>query len=87
MNNLLLSTAVKADLARQSFVGRLKERDNEENGDIVQTILIVALFVLIVVFVGNLLYNAIAGQAEDVAACITDGGKGSDCSDYGSGGR
>lgn len=86
MNNLLLSAAVKVDNSRRAFIDSLKERDNEENGDIVQTILIVALFVLIVVFVGNLLYNAISGQAEDVADCITDGGRGTACSEYGSGG-
>lgn len=41
-----------------------------EQGDIVQTILIIVIFVVIVVAVGAMLWNAIQGQANRVSNCI-----------------
>lgn len=81
-NNLLLRASVNADLARQRFVERLRDRDKEEHGDIVQTILIVALFVAIVVVVGKILYDAINDQAQNVGNCIQGGGRQAACTDY-----
>lgn len=48
--------------------GKVAKR--EERGDIVQTILIIAIFVVIVVVVGNLLYTSISGASKKTANCI-----------------
>lgn len=48
--------------------GKLAKR--EERGDIVQTILIIAIFVVIVVVVGNLLYKSINSAATKTSGCI-----------------
>lgn len=82
MKNLFLASTVKADLARQRIIERARNQDNEENGDIVQTILIIALFVVIVVVVGGILYNAINTQAKSVGACIEGGGRKANCTNY-----
>ncbi len=61
----------------QNFVSRMKnvaslQKNNEENGDIVQTIIIIGIFVVICVVVGIMLTNAISSQASTVSACISD---------------
>lgn len=43
---------------------------NEEGADIVQTILIIAMFVVVCIIVGTLVMNAITDQATDAADCI-----------------
>lgn len=52
-----------------SRIGMLKGR-NEEGADIVQTILIIAMFVVVCIIVGTLVMNAIKGQADNVSKCI-----------------
>lgn len=52
-----------------------------ESGDIVQTIIIIAMFVIICVTVGFILMNSINGQAEKVGDCITNIQSGN-CTDY-----
>lgn len=80
MNDLLLKGWVKADIARKSFFDNLSER--RESGDIVQTIIIIAMFVLIVVVVGNILYEAINGQAVKVGECIENPNNAGNCRDF-----
>lgn len=81
MENMLLKAAVKAENVKNSVVDRVRNADTEENGDIVQTILIIALFVLIVVVVGTMLNEAISGQAKKVSDCISDSNSGA-CTDF-----
>lgn len=45
---------------------------SNESGDIVQTILIIALFVVAVLVVGNIIFKAIAAKAEQTGKCISD---------------
>lgn len=74
MKDLLLKASVNADLARQRVIARATQR--EENGDIVQTIIIIAMFVLICMVVGGILFNAIQSQANTVGECIQDANSG-----------
>lgn len=43
---------------------------NEDGADIVQTILITVLFVVMVLIVGSIIYNAVRGQADRVGDCL-----------------
>jgi Kef-type K+ transport system membrane component KefB len=52
------------------FKNNLDTVRNEESGDIVQTILIIAVFVVIVVVVGKLLFDAINKRASSTSDCI-----------------
>lgn len=56
--------------ALMKFKNNLAATREDESGDIVQTVLIIAVFVVIVVIVGNILYDAIKKKADDVNTCI-----------------
>lgn len=60
--------------AWNKFRNNLDATREDESGDIVQTILIIAVFVAIVIIVGNLLYKAISDKGENVSKCITGTG-------------
>ena len=79
MKDLLLKASVNADLARQRVIARATQR--EENGDIVQTIIIIAMFVLICMVVGGILFNAIQNQANTVSECIQNANAG-ECNNF-----
>ena len=66
-----------------SRLGTFKGR-NEEGADIVQTILIIAMFVVVCIIVGTLVMNAIESQAEGVADCISNSHdiKNNGCTNY-----
>lgn len=84
MSELILNASVKAGMLKDRIItGAIdRARNVKENGDIVQTIIIIALFVLICVVVGGILYTAIQGQANNVGKCISGGGKGTGCTNY-----
>lgn len=79
MNDLLLKGAIALDSARNKVTDLYASRN--ERGDIVQTIIIIAMFVLICVVVGTILYDAIFSQAETVGDCITNVNSGA-CTDF-----
>jgi hypothetical protein len=79
MNDLILKGAVKMDMARMRVMDRATNRN--ENGDIVQTIIIIAMFVLICMVVGGILMTAINGQADKVGECISNSNSGK-CTDF-----
>lgn len=60
--------------ALNKFKNNLNTVRNEESGDIVQTILIIAVFVVIVVVVGKLLFTAISKRASTTSNCINSVG-------------
>ena len=68
-------------IATQNFAGdmvdKVRRERNAERGDIVQTILIIAIFVVIVIVVGGILYNAIKSKGNQVGDCISNNGAGS----------
>lgn len=47
-------------------------RRGDERGDIVQTIIIIAIFVVIVLVVGNIIFAAVEGAATKTGNCIKD---------------
>lgn len=80
MKDLLLKASVNADLARQRVIARATQKN--EDGDIVQTIIIIAMFVLICMVVGGILFAAINGQASKVGQCIENANSGQ-CNGFG----
>jgi hypothetical protein len=71
MKHSLLNASVKASLFKDRLINTLRSTFNgEEDGDIVQTVIIIAAFVIICVFVGGLLYAAISQQAVKTSNCI-----------------
>lgn len=56
--------------AWSTFRNNFDATREDESGDIVQTILIIAVFVVIVVVVGNILYTEIEKRSKSTAACI-----------------
>ena len=79
MKDVMLRGAIALDTARNRVLDVYRNRD--ERGDIVQTIIIIAMFVLICVVVGGILMTAIQGQAEKVGDCISDVNNGN-CNDF-----
>lgn len=80
MNDLILKGAVNATIARDRVIDRIRA-GRTENGDIVQTIIIIAMFVLICMVVGGILMNAINGQATKVGECIANSNSG-ECTNF-----
>lgn len=82
MKHSLLTASVKATLFRDRLINTVRSTFNgEEDGDIVQTVIIIAAFVVICVFVGGLLYAAISKQATKTSNCITSVNQTS-CADF-----
>lgn len=82
MKDLILKASVGADMARRNFINKLSSMSKNEDGDIVQTILIIAGFVLICVIVLAILNNAIGTQATKVGSCISGAGTTGACSSF-----
>lgn len=57
------------------FKNNLKAARTQENGDVIQTILMIAIFVVIVVVVGTIIYKAVQSKAETVGNCVKNAGK------------
>lgn len=56
--------------ALHKWKSNFNEVRSDESGDIVQTILIIALFVVAVLVVGNILFKAIKSKADATSTCI-----------------
>lgn len=79
MKDLMLRGVIALDNVRTRATDVYSNR--KENGDIVQTIIIIAMFVLVCVIVGNILMAAITSQAETVGNCIATVNSG-DCNSF-----
>lgn len=60
----------------QKFKNNLDTVREEEAGDVIQNVLIIAVFVIIVGVVGKLLYDAITKQGNKTSNCINKIGSG-----------
>jgi hypothetical protein len=58
--------------ALRKWKSNFNEVRSNESGDIVQTILIIALFVVAVLVVGNIIFTAIRKKADETGKCIGD---------------
>lgn len=76
MNDFMLRGYIAADNARTRLIDGARRGARGESGDIVQVIIIIAMFVLICMVVGGILMKAINGQAEKVGDCIANSNSG-----------
>lgn len=58
----------------QKFRNNLNNVREDEAGDVVQNVLIIAVFVIIVGIVGKVLYTAISDQGNRTSSCIKNVG-------------
>lgn len=70
--------------ALQKFKNNFDTVRDEEAGDVIQNVLIIAVFVIIVGIVGSVLYNAITEQGDQTADCISKIGNNKNLSSDGS---
>lgn len=61
--------------ALKNFKSKFDTIREEEAGDVIQNVLIIAVFVIIVGVVGSILYKAITEQGEATGKCISQIGK------------
>lgn len=59
----------------QKFRNNLNNVREDEAGDVIQNVLVIAVFVIIVGVVGKILYDAIKGQGTATSKCINSIGK------------
>lgn len=59
----------------QKFRNNLNNVREDEAGDVIQNVLVIAVFVIIVGVVGKILYDAIKSQGDATAKCIGSIGK------------
>lgn len=57
--------------AMMKFKNNFNSVREEEAGDVIQNVLIIAVFVVIVGIVGSILYKAVTDQANKTSGCIT----------------
>lgn len=76
MNDYLLRGYIAAGSAKDRLIDGARRGARGEKGDIVQVIIIIAMFVLVCMVVGGLLTAAIKGQATKVSNCITTSNSG-----------
>lgn len=73
MKDLMLSASVKAQMFATDLASRARSAvkgDNSERGDVVQTVIIIGIFVVICVVVGGLLMSAMETQGKSLSNCI-----------------
>lgn len=57
--------------ALENFKNKFDTVREEEAGDVIQNVLIIAVFVIIVGVVGKILFDAITKQGDSTGKCIT----------------
>lgn len=70
MKDMLLMGAIKTQNFAENMADRAARAAKGENGDVVQTVIIIGIFVVICVVVGGMIYNAMVSQGNKLSACI-----------------
>ncbi len=74
MKNALLKAGVESNLAMHraadSMMARYKKAKNEE-ASVVETVIIIGIFVVICVVIGALIFNAVKAQGDKLSNCIS----------------
>lgn len=70
MKDMLLMGAIKTKNFADNMTDRAVRAAKGENGDVVQTVIIIGIFVVICVVVGGMIFNAMESQGKKLSACI-----------------
>jgi hypothetical protein len=85
MKDLMLSASVKAQMFAADAVSRARrvmKGEGAERADVVQTVIIIGIFVVICVIVGGLIMSAMRSQGTSLSSCIANVNKTSGCSNF-----
>lgn len=70
MKDMLLMGAIKTKNFADDMTDRAARAAKGENGDVVQTVIIIGIFVVICVIVGGMILNAMKTQGSSLSKCI-----------------
>lgn len=82
MKDMLLMGAIKTKNFADNMTERASRAAKGENGDVVQTVIIIGIFVVICVIVGGMILNAMKTQGETLSKCIEGVNTTTGCSNY-----
>lgn len=83
MKDMLLTGAIKAQYFAEDMADRAVRAAKGENGDVVQTVIIIGIFVVICVVVGAMITNAMKTQGSKLSQCIAAVNNAAGCQTYG----
>lgn len=70
MKDLMLMGAIKASNFADDMIDRGRRAAKGEHGDVVQTVIIIGIFVIICVVVGTMITKAMESQGTKLSDCI-----------------
>lgn len=82
MNDMLLMGAIKAKNFAENMTDRAARAAKGENGDVVQTVIIIGIFVVICVVVGGMIFSAMESQGKKLSTCISGVNTSTGCSTF-----
>lgn len=83
MKNMLLLGAIKAQNFAENMTDRAARAAKGENGDVVQTVIIIGIFVVICVIVGGILLSSMEEQGNKLGNCIKGVNTKAGCTEFG----
>lgn len=83
MNNFALRSVVNVQTAGVRAVTNFRRKLNEssENGDVVQTVILIAIFALAAIVVGGLIVAAVRKQGSTISNCVATANSGA-CANF-----
>lgn len=82
MNDMLLFGAIKAKNFADNMTDRAVRAAKGEQGDVVQTVIIIGIFVVICVVVGGMIMNSMKDQGTKLSDCISNVNKSTGCKTF-----
>lgn len=83
MNDMLLAGAIKAQNFAEDMTSRAFRAARNEKGDVVQTIIIIGIFLVICVVVGGMIMAAMETQGKKLSDCISNVNNADGCNQFG----
>lgn len=80
MKDMLLMGAIKTQNFAENMADRAARAAKGENGDVVQTVIIIGIFVVICVVVGGMIFSAMETQGSKLSKCIAGVNSSTGCS-------
>jgi hypothetical protein len=82
MKDMLLKGAIHTQMFAEDMANRAVRAAKGENGDVVQTVIIIGIFVVICVVVGGMIMGAMKAQGTKLSQCITNVNSSTGCTNY-----
>jgi len=85
MKDLMLNASVKTQMFAADSMRRARavaKGESSERADVVQTVIIIGIFVIICVVVGTMITNAMKTQGTKLSTCISGVNTSTGCSQY-----